>query len=304
MSYIICGLHRSGTTFVGEILKRAGVTIIHEPLNERFGMVDVPIAYPFCEKQSDTFKGLLDDAIDLRRPWNKDVTYIRGNELRRNLYAMTGGRSGLKWGLLRLRRALSVVPRHICLKDPFMSLATPYLVKEHGLKVVCMVRHPSAIHYSTEKQNWQFDVDNLLRQPELVTRYGKDISNDHWELARNNPAASIAILWKLMVRINLAVSQNDERLLMITHEDICFDPLKVANKICSHFGIPFSLSIEQFVIKHSFGGSVEAKNGKTHDFKRDSRAIPDSWRGKLTSSDEEMIYQIAGKEVQQYYGAW
>jgi hypothetical protein len=29
MSYVICGLHRSETTFVGEILKRAGVTIIN-----------------------------------------------------------------------------------------------------------------------------------------------------------------------------------------------------------------------------------------------------------------------------------
>lgn len=302
--FVVSGLHRSGTTFVGEILKHAGINVVHEPLNERFGMGYVPIAYPYCEKTHDEYSELIDDMVHFRRPWNKNSDFIQARGIRRLIYQVSGGRSGLRWGWLRLRKKFGLPKQNICLKDPFACLSTPYLVRKYGIRTICMVRHPSAIHYSTMKQGWWFDVDNLQRQKGLIESYGRDIPETHWELARNSPAASIAILWKLMMRINSRAADSDERLLMITHETLCLEPIETATKICKHFGIAFTPIIKQYVVEHSFGERAEAQNGKTHDFKRDSRAIPDSWRGKLTSSDEEMIYQIAGKEVQQYYGAW
>lgn len=302
--FVVCGLHRSGTTFVGEILRQAGVTVIHEPLNEQFGMAGVPIAYPFVEKAGDVFARLLDDAVTLERPWNKDASFLKVGGIRHHLYALTGGRSGLLWGWLRLSRVLGLSPGRVCLKDPFMTLATPYLVSEHGLKVVCMVRHPAAIHYSTEKQNWRFDVDNLLRQPELVSRYGADILDSHWDMARKHAAASIAILWKFMVRINTALAREHKRLLIISHEELCLVPQETARCICNHFGFVFPPKLERFVTWHSEGGSAEARDGKTHDFLRNTRALVDEWRNRIAKNDEAMMREISGEDVSNFYGKW
>lgn len=304
MLMVISGLHRSGTTFVGDILRHAGVSIVHEPLNEDFGMSDVPMAYPFVESRSDACSQLLDDAINLSRPWNKDTTYIQARGIHRWIYALSGGRSGLRWGWLRFRTKFGIAPTHLCLKDPFMSLATPYLVKYHGVNVVCMVRHPAAIHYSTEKQNWRFDVDNLLNQPELIARYGADIPRWHWNLAHEHAAASIALLWKLMMRINVALAQENKRLLMIRHEELCIKPQETARSICKHFGIPYTPALKQFVFEHSEGDRAEARDGITHDFRRNSRALVNVWRGRISGEDEAMMREIVGEEVDRYYGKW
>jgi hypothetical protein len=300
----VSGLHRSGTTFVGEILKQAGICVVHEPLNERFGMSGIPIAYPYCETSSDKFVGLLDDAVSLARPWNKDVTYLQAKGIYRQLYKISGGRSGLRWDWLRLRRAMGLSVRQVCIKDPFMSLATPWLVRGYGLSVVCMVRHPAAIHHSTEKQKWRFDVENLLRQPELIARYGRDIPDQHWELARNHAAASIAVLWKLMIRVNTTLAQSDTRLMLVKHEDLCIYPQDVAEAIAVHLGVPFTEKLAQFVADHSEGDRVQAQDNRTHDFKRKSSGIPDAWRGRLDKSDELMMQEIVAEDVIRYYGCW
>lgn len=302
---VVCGLHRSGTTFVGKILGHGGVQVVHEPLNERFGMVEVPIAYPYAESKGDVYTGLLDDALNFARPWNRDVTYIQASSgMHRRLYARTGGRSGFRWGWLRLRHKLGLLPRHICLKDPFMSLATPWLVRHHGLRTLCIVRHPAAIHYSTEKQNWRFDIENLLRQPELINRYGFDIPKVHWELAMQHAAASIALLWKFMVRINSRLAKEDGRLKIITHESLCLEPVETACNICSHFQVPITSKLEHFVIESSEGNQAEATNGKIHDFLRDSRNLVNVWHDRIDKNDEAMIRNIAGDEVELLYSNW
>jgi hypothetical protein len=301
-SLIVCGVHRSGTTYIGEILKRAGVCVVHEPLNERYGMKDVSIAYPYAERSEDSYVSLIDDAVCMTRTWNKDAAYLQSEGLRKLAYRIFGGRSGLRWSALRIRKQLRLGKESLCLKDPFMSLATPWLVENYRLKVICMVRHPAAIHYSTDKQQWRFDVNNLRRQPALIDRYGQDITDEQWALAEKHAAASTAILWKLMWRVNSSVAASNSRLKVVTHESLCLQPLDVAQAICEHFDIAFTATLQDFVREHSVGTRAEAEGGRIHDFRRDSSAIPDAWRGKVSSFDEDLILEIAGQEILTVYG--
>jgi hypothetical protein len=301
---VVCGLHRSGTTFVGEILKKSGICVVHEPLNAQFGMLGVPIAYPFVEKRSDSFSALLDDALHLARPWNRDTSFLQSSGIRKHLYTLTGGRSGLRWGWLRFKRKIGVGRKHICLKDPFMSLATPYLVQEHALKVVCMMRHPAAIHQSTVKQGWDFKIENLRRQVSLVERYGQDIPLTHWQVAENSAAASIALLWKIQYRINEALSKKDNSLLIVRHEDLCLEPVRIARRICEHLGVTFTLTTELFVREHSEGENADGQEGKVHCFRRNSRSLVDAWRGRLNENDEAIMREIVGDDVVRCYGQW
>lgn len=299
---VVCGLHRSGTTYLGELLKEAGVTVVHEPLNEKFGMADVSIAYPYAEYSSDRYSELVDDAVNFARPWNKDATQTKKRIWGRWIYRLTGGHSGLRWGGIRLRHLVNLPVGKICLKDPFMSLATPYLVGTHGVSAVCMVRHPAAIHYSTARQNWWFDIENLSSQSELIARYGSDIPEEHWELARKHAAASVALLWKFMVRINMKLAKSTPKLLVMTHEQLCLEPQDATKRIFAHFGLPFTHRLEVYVKEHSSGSRAEGQSGKVHDFTRNSRELPIIWKQKIDPADEKMIEAIAGEEIQLVYG--
>jgi hypothetical protein len=159
-----------------------------------------------------------------------------------------------------------------------------------------------AIHYSTQKQKWRFDVENLLQQHRLISRYGSNVPNEFWDIARKNAAASIALLWKLMIRINTTLAKENSHILMVTHESLCMQPMEMATIICNHFQLPFTAQLKSFVSDHSCGNRVEAEDGKTHDFKRDSKAIPNAWRGKVTLEEEMMIQEIAGDEIMAVYG--
>ena len=301
---VICGLHRSGTTYVGEILKKAGVMVVHEPLNQHWGVKDIPMAYPYAEYLDDNQAPLIKDVVAMNRPWNNDISRHRGKCWEKIAFGITGGRSGLLWSALRMRKSLGLPCKRICFKDPFMSLATPWLAEHALCRIVCMVRHPAAVFYSTEKQDWYFDVKNLRQQTMLVERYGQDITADNWTMAEKHGAASIALLWKLMWNINSQLAAREERLKIITHESLCVRPIEEVQIICDHFDVHFSSEVETFVLTHSEGDKTEAKRGITHDFKRYSRGIPDSWRGKIKEDDESIIKEIVGKEVIALYGDW
>lgn len=296
---MVCGLHRSGTTYVGAMLRQASICVVHEPLNERFGVVGVPVAYPFLMEDGGGYSQLIDDVARFKPGWNGSED-IGGNKLKRIVYRVSGGRSGLRWSLLRLQKLLGVLPSNICFKDPFSTLATPYFIKKYSAKVVCMVRHPAAIHYSTEKQGWWFNIDNLYNQPELISSYAQDVPEHHWAMAREHHAASIALLWKLMIRVNRPLI--GKGLLMVRHEDLCISPDTEARKICEHLGVLFDAKLAHFVATHSEGSSAESAGGKIHNFKRDAKSLPNIWRGRISLEDERMIREICSEELFETYG--
>lgn len=299
--FIITGLHRSGTTYVGEMLRQAGITVVHEPLNEQYGVCSVPAAYPFVNDARGEFASLVDRIISFNISWNRSKVVLR--KCRRCdgiIYWTMGGRSYWLWNVLKIRHRLRLLPQQICWKDPFVSLATPYLINQHCAKVVLMVRHPAAIYYSTKKQSWCFDIENLQRQSELITQYGHDIPQEHWDLARKHHVASIALLWRMMIKVNKPLVGTD--LLMVKHEDLCMQPELITRQIFGHFGVPFSDIIQAFVVSNSEGANPESLNGRVHDFKRDSKSLPDVWRKHISQEELDIIRVVGGQEFYEIYG--
>ncbi len=75
---IVCGLHRSVTTYVGKIISKSkDVYIIHEPCNPDFGIRGIPIWYPFLRDdngQSDIgIKNIFDKIVQVSGEWNRHV---------------------------------------------------------------------------------------------------------------------------------------------------------------------------------------------------------------------------------------
>lgn len=306
--FVICGLARSGTTYVGRALSRArGVHFVNEPLNKDFGVKGVPRWYPFAagtdrENDTDTIK-LIRDIIDLRVGWthSSPPEYPLLTRLSKRVY---GGSSGLAWSALRLTGFFGLSSRILCLKDPFATFAIGHMIESHGAKAVCLTRHPCALYHSQKRLGQASHIDDLFAQHRLRRQYAGDIPDSTWESAMRHSPAGVALLWKIMARAITAQAEGLAHLAIVRHEDLCVEPIKTIKGICDHFGIAWGRRVEKFVSETTEGNRVYGKDGKRHFFKRNSLALKDAWRGRINPLEETVIREVIGEDIHLLYEGW
>jgi hypothetical protein len=215
-----------------------------------------------------------------------------------------GGRSGLVWSALRLKKSLGFSLHTVCFKDPFATFAADHLIKSHRAKVICMTRHPCALYLSQKRRGQASHIEDLLAQPDLVERYASDIPSQTWKSAMRRDPAGVALLWKIMARTLTSQAKDLENLSIVRHEDLCVDPAEVIERICAHFGMAFGSRLKQYVNETTRADRVYAKQGKLHSFRRNSLALKDAWRSEISSQEEEMIQEVVGNDVHLIYERW
>lgn len=305
---VICGLARSGTTYVGRALSIAkGVHLINEPLNKDFGVKGVLHWYSYVDEadqgnNSDT-KELIKGIINFRTGWTQSSPpeYPLLTRLSKRMY---GGRSGLVWSALRLKKFLRLPFQTVCLKDPFATFSVDHIIKSYGAQVVCMIKHPCALYLSQKRRGKAEHIKDLFAQHKLRDRYAGDISADTWKLAIRNHSAGVALLWKIMARAITSQAKDLKNLLIVRHEDLCLNPAKVMKSIYTHFGIAYGRRIEKYLYKTSQANQVYAKAGKLHSFRRNSLALREAWRGVISPQEEAMIREVIGNDIYLVYEHW
>ncbi|MEL7509810.1 MAG: sulfotransferase [Cyanobacteria bacterium J06554_1] len=304
---IICGLHRSGTTYTGNILsEHSSFQVLHEPCNPEWGIKGVQAAYPYLTSSTPKDNKtalLLNDILNFRRQWNhrppqqlKPLTHL--------LYRLSGGQAGRTWSTLRLRNALNSLPPVICWKDPFTTFALEHLLSTYKAQAVCMIRHPGALWHSNRKLKWPFDIKVLLDQKQLIERYGTDIPDRHWQLATPDSPASIAILWKLMARLISQQEKSQKSLITVRHEDLCVQPTATAADICHHFGMNFQNRMHRYIANTSSEDKKESAQREAFSFERNSKQIINLWRDHVDKTEEHMIRDIIGDDLGRFYERW
>lgn len=305
---VICGLARSGTTYVGRALSKArGVHLINEPLNKDFGVKGVPRWYPYAvgadrENSTDT-KKLIRDIIDLRAGWTRSSPreYPLLTRLSKRVY---GGRSGLVWSALRLKKFFGFPFQTMCLKDPFATFAVGHMIESYNAKAVCLTKHPCALYLSQKRRGQAGHIEDLFAQRKLRGQYAGDISAGTWKSALRNNPAGVALLWKIMVRAMTSQAKDLANLSIVRHEDLCVDPTKAIKGICAHLGITYGHRIEKYITETSRGNRIYAKAGKLHFFKRNSLALKDAWRGVISPQEEAVIQKVVGDDIHLLYEQW
>lgn len=305
---VICGLARSGTTYVGNALSRAGsVHLVNEPLNKDFGVKGVPRWYPCtggADADSDNeTKKLIRDIIDLRAGWTHSCPpeYPLHTRWSKRMY---GGHSGLVWTSLRLKKFFGFPLHTVCLKDPFATFAVDQMIEFHSAKAVCLTKHPCALYLSQKRRGQASHIEDLYAQRKHLGRYAGDISDGKWEAALHHNAAGVALLWKIMARAMTSQARDLANLSIVRHEDLCVDPVKAIKEICVLFGIGFGPRIERYIAGTSRGNRVFAKAGKLHFFKRNSLALKDAWRDEISPQEEATIQDVVGEDIHLLYGQW
>jgi len=302
---VICGLARSGTTYVGKTLSRArGVHLINEPLNKDFGVKGVPRWYAYADgtdhDNSSDIKRLIQGIVDLKAGWthSSPPEYPFLTRLSKRVY---GGRSGLEWSALRLKKFFGLAIQTVCFKDPFATFALGHLIQSCSAKAVCLTKHPCALYLSQKRRGQTGHIEDLFAQRKRLGRYTGDISAGTWESAMSHHLAGVALLWKIMARAITSQAKDFAELSIVRHEDLCVDPVKAIKRICVHLGIPYGPRMERYIEDTSRGDRIYAKDGKLHSYKRNSLALKDAWHSEISPQEEAMIQDIVGDDIRLLY---
>ncbi|WP_156493872.1 hypothetical protein, partial [Alcanivorax sp. HI0007] len=150
---VITGMHRSGTTIIGEFLRRApSVSVIHEPFNRTFGEERVEHDYPIRGGKDFLYVDDILEDIKKRKNLRFKRAHPKDSLIKKILRPFVGGRSGIDYFSYRFFSVLG--PRKIVLKDPFLSLS---LKDKNNEKYVVVCRHPCAVWLSIKNMNWRSD---------------------------------------------------------------------------------------------------------------------------------------------------
>jgi len=302
---VVCGLHRSGTTYVGEVLKRCDdILVIHEPFNLLTGHEKVSRWYPsdLNDGNKENITSLVNDVLNYKGSLKKREGAYKG--VAGCFYRLIGGRNHLHWFYLALLKKLRASPKNVIWKDPFCTFMTSYLSNELQMPIVIVMKHPCSFVYSVQKQDWSFKVSWLRNNHMLIHKYGQGISDELWRQAESCNITSLSLLWKVMARYSSDIATNNALVHFVRHEDLCDDPLQAFNLILGHFGLTMSSEVKAYINETTSGSVLEGKKGDTRLFSRDSKKLAVLWKEKLTADEQEKIISIVGEDLNLIYPHW
>lgn len=295
---VVSGMHRSGTTFIGEILRRyEGTSIIHEPFNQEYGLAEVPSVYP-CDNEGagETSLQTIEQLLGGRARY---VRHVPGDgPLKALARWLTGGRTAVDVTYYRLRKGLGhpVLP---VLKDPFQVLITRHLLAA-GFGVLVVIRHPAAIWKSIRRMGWHLDPGRLGCQELLHT---DPVIQSLGDLHNAPEIVKFAALWRAIHRYVLETPQHDH-LYILTHEELCMVPESFGQEIERRFGLYSGPRVVEYM-NQSMGAELVAVTGnKLHEFKRNSKDLARSWVGNMEEEEEALLRRVTGDVVDEIYGDW
>lgn len=295
---LVTGIMRSGTTYVGDVLsKHKSLYYIHEPFSKHTGIKGVEHWFPYTNDEQSYYSNLMDKFM------NMDFKYRYFEPQNRNFFAkqlkkVIGGSaawSGLKYKIYYHKS------KSMLIKDPLSSLLTQRYIEKYGIKTIAMVRHPLAFYYSNKRLGWDFDINELIRQEELI----HDYFLDELPLLQSdlNLPQKMAILWKCIYKYFYQIGKihSGTKLHFVRHEDLCEEPANVFQEIFNFLGLEIETEINSH-IKNTTSDLNSIDAGDTiHLLKRNSKSLKEYWVGKISDEEREYILPIVSEIMDLYY---
>ena len=279
----ITGMHRSGTTWVGQMVDRAlPGCVIHEPLNAHAGLKGVDKWYygPAEKSQVTTLVGEMIQGRRSFRRWRSKDGFLK------NLARSIGGSRYER----DLAAALGSGSPTLLLKDPFLIRVGSVLAEAFDAKGVILVRHPAALINSLKRMEWTLpDLDGLEPGP-----------------AQADPKLQFAFdvgrFWStLYAEVVTQLAETPDHLRLVRHEDMCVEPIQIGEEIMTHLGIPANEKAQEFLRVSTSGSAGEMSGTQLHNMHRDARKLVFSWRESLSPAEIEAVRQGGGATLERIY---
>lgn len=279
----ITGMHRSGTTWVGQMVDRAlPGCVIHEPMNAHAGLKGVEKWYygPADKSQVTSLIGeMIQGRRSFRRRRSKDgvlknlARTIGGSRYERDLSAALGSGNST-----------------LLLKDPFLIRVGSVLAEAFDARGVILVRHPAALINSLKRMGWTLpDLDGLKPGPALAE-------------PNLQFAFDVGRFWStLYAEVLIQLTTTPDHLRLVRHEDMCVEPIQIGEEIMGHLGIQANENAQEFLRVSTSGNAGEMSGNQLHNMHRDARKLVSSWRDSLTPAEIEAVREGGGATLERIY---
>ncbi|MCD4730319.1 MAG: sulfotransferase [Bacteroidales bacterium] len=274
---IVTGAHRSGTTWVGQMIAlNKQVRYIHEPFNIDEKRIH-PLKYWFeyitfedtPEKQNEVYT-FIDEILDFNLSGiNKDFKTI------------SGPRDILRF----IEDSYKRINKRPLLKDPIAIMSIDWLVKKFNAQAVILIRHPAAFVASLKVKDWKHSFDHYIKQPNLMTLL--EPFADQIKLYDQSKPDIIdqgILLWNISYFRVLQYKTKYPNWIYTRHEDLSLNPVEEFRNIYEKLNLKFTNKIKNKIIE-----STSAK--KDDHLKRDSKKNISSWKKRLDKEEIDRIIQ-------------
>ena len=288
----VTGVIRSGTTFAGKVLSLPmEVDNIHEPYREQRAISARPDLVPYVRPSIDT-EEMQKYHEFTKRIFSYDLT-MRGYYpkkdpwLRKVTKRLVGSRGPF---YLRLAK-INVFHKAAVIKDPVSLLLTEYLYLHFGVKPVIVIKHPVSLIASLKRVNW-WPHPRELAHEQLIKDYFSDEA-DFMDRSWSTPMLASAAYWRAVHKVLLAQADNYPKWQVVTHEQLCQNPVSTFQHLYEVLGLPWSESVKRRILKLTQGShSTEARKGVVQDFQRNSANLFEMRRDSLSLEERRAIFEV------------
>lgn len=277
MFVLVTGMHRSGTTHLGELLRRANPDygLLHEPANRDLGDPRIKYWYP---EESD-YPGFLGRVANLDIRANRFVRLGSENFVRSVGRALVGGTFSKSIRHAKKRRSSGLI-----IKDPFL-LNFVSSAKHNGIVPIVIYRHPLANLQSIRQQGWGMRIEDF--HPKFQSFYYEN----HERYLRNFSVedSRTLLLWAYLHGKLTGAAEK----ILISHQVFCQKPLETVDELISRKLITDQSGAVEFINKTMFFSQTRRKAG-LHDFNRNAKDLAFSWKKQYTKQQRQMVENDLG----------
>ena len=298
---LVTGMHRSGTTLLGDMLCAGGEFInIGEPLNVLYRQTilrrRVKHWYTYITQANEgEYLPYYRDAISFKAHPIHDIMRARLGSPRDPI------RIPRQWMSFLLGR---VEDRRVLIKDPFAIFSIAWFVTRLHCHVVVIVRHPVAVVSSLKRLGLTFDFNDLLHQPLLMADH-LDPFRPEIEAAASRPDDIIgqgALLWRI-IYANIDKNRGSELFQLVRHEELSRNPVGEFASLFENLGQPFTEAARRRIERTTCNQnpSEVPKRRPFGTARLDSRANLENWRHRLSPAEVDRILNLVEPIAERFY---
>ena len=298
---LVTGSHRSGTTWVGQMIaSHPRVAYVWELFNPQYKAADSPVKRWFEHVTPAREKEFL-DYLRPRMKW--DPTWHADRMARpgaRGFVAAAMGVARNLWRKVRRTRPL--------LKDPIAFFSAEWLADTFAADVVVLTRHPAAFVSSIKRLNWRFRFRQILDQTELMERYLHPFESQMQAYSRLQDPWTLDLVdeanlwWRMFHHVVACYQKQRPQWQFARHEDLSKEPVAAFESMLRRLGLGMTRQVEQAIAVHSAEENpAEAPHRKAHQLKRNSRANAFNWLNRLTPAEIAKVRRDTEDVAHQFY---
>ncbi|MBN1598317.1 MAG: sulfotransferase [Bacteroidales bacterium] len=279
---IVTGSHRSGSTWVGNVLCATGELLyIHEPFNPiNIKTNRAPLNYWFeylsaddnTERQESFMKYLKE--YKTFRPFMLPRQLLQTEKLRD--YA----------GLI-LQQVRKLFKERAVYKDPIAIFSAEWMYEIMNFDIVVIIRHPAAFTQSLKSVGWFHDFTHFTQQEKLMVTIPSVYQNDIDRILSDgkmkaNIIEHAVLLWNIIHNRIHEYRQKHPEWIFVRHEDLSNNPVELFAEIYNKLEINFSNRARSYIKKTT-------ESSRQSKLKRDSRSNITKWKKMLSEEEIEFI---------------